>query len=82
MVNWWARMGEPTIVEEIEISRDSLREQYLQLDTRGRVTIPSAVRSRHGVDPEDDNEIWVQLSINSIEVREPSDDSGGGDGSE
>ena len=68
------------IVESSEITRDSLREQYLQLDTRGRVTIPSSIRSLHGVDPEDDDhEIWVELSIKSIDVVGASDDEEGGD---
>jgi bifunctional DNA-binding transcriptional regulator/antitoxin component of YhaV-PrlF toxin-antitoxin module len=68
------------VVESSEITRDSLREQYLQLDTRGRVTIPSSIRSLHGVDPEDDDhEIWVELSIKSIDVVGASDDEEGGD---
>jgi bifunctional DNA-binding transcriptional regulator/antitoxin component of YhaV-PrlF toxin-antitoxin module len=64
------------VVESSEITRDSLREQYLQLDTRGRVTIPSSIRSLHGVDPDDDHEIWVELSIKSIDVVDASDDGG------
>ena len=68
------------VVESSEITRDSLREQYLQVDTRGRVTIPSSIRSLHGVDPEDDDhEIWVELSIKSIDVVGASDDEEGGD---
>ena len=68
------------IVETSEITRDSLREQYLQLDTRARVTIPSSIRSLHGVDPEDDDhEIWVELSIKRIDVVDVSDDEQGGD---
>jgi len=58
---------------EIKITRDSEREQLLQLDTRGRVTIPSSIRSRHGIDPEDDNRYWIELSIRSIEVQDSSE---------
>jgi bifunctional DNA-binding transcriptional regulator/antitoxin component of YhaV-PrlF toxin-antitoxin module len=68
------------VVESSEITRDSLRDQYLQLDTRGRVTIPASIRSLHGVDPEnDDHEIWVELSIKSIDVVDASNDEERGD---
>jgi len=63
---------------EIEIDKPQHKYQCLQLDTRGRVTIPKSVRAQFGIDPEDDLEYWVNLEVTSIEVREPS----GGDGSE
>lgn len=71
-------MTPPDIVEEITLERDSEREQMIQLDGRGRVTIPSSIRSRHGIDPTDDKEYWAEITIESIEVRDPK----GGDGSE
>ncbi len=71
-------MSASEVVERLEITRDSLREQYLQLDTRGRVTIPSSIRSLHGVDPEnEDRELWVEIEIKHIDVVDPSDDDGG-----
>jgi len=63
---------------EIEIDKPQHQYQCLQLDTRGRVTIPKSVRAQFSIDPEDDLEYWVNLEITSIEVREAS----GGDGSE
>ena len=63
---------------EIEIDKPQHQYQCLQLDTRGRVTIPKSVRAQFSIDPEDDLEYWVNLEITSIEVRESS----GGDGSE
>ena len=63
--------------QEIEIDKPQHMYQCLQLDTRGRVTIPKSVRAQHSIDPEDDLEYWVNLEITSIEVRESS----GGDGS-
>lgn len=63
-------MSEPGITEK-QITRDSERNQILELDSRGRVTIPSSLRSRYGIDPEDDKEYWIELSIDSIEVRDP-----------
>lgn len=65
--------------KEIEITRESEGEQMLQLDNRGRITIPSSVRTRHGIDPQDDSEIWVEISINRIEVRDQQEQDGGGD---
>jgi len=64
--------------QEIEIDKPQHMYQCLQLDTRGRVTIPKSVRAQHNIDPEDDLEYWINLEITSIEIRE----SGGGDGSE
>ena len=57
---------------EIEIDKPQHKYQCLQLDTRGRVTIPKSVRAQFSIDPEDDLEYWVNLEITSIEVRNPS----------
>ena len=65
------------IKREIEIDKPQHIYHNLQLDTRGRVTIPKSVRAQFSIDPEDDLEYWVNLEITSIEVRDPS----GGDGS-
>lgn len=62
----------PNVVKDIKITRDSEREQLLKLDTRGRVTIPSSIRTRNGVDPEDDKEYWLEITVDSIEVRDPN----------
>ena len=72
-------MGSPSahLKEEIELDRPQHKFQCLQLDTRGRVTIPRSVRKQHLIDPENDLEYWVNIEITSIEVRDPS----GGDGS-
>ncbi|OYR73592.1 hypothetical protein DJ71_19525 [Halorubrum sp. E3] len=69
--------SEADIKREIEIDKPQHKYQCLQLDTRGRVTIPKSVRAQFSIDPEDDLEYWVNLEITSIEVRDPS----GGDGS-
>lgn len=65
-----------SVVEEIDITRESEKQQLLKLDTRGRVTIPSSIRTRKGVDPEDDKEYWIELTVNSIEVVEPGESGG------
>lgn len=69
--------SEADIKREIEIDKPQHKYQCLQLDTRGRVTIPKSVRAQFSIDPEDDLEYWVNLEITSIEVRDRS----GGDGS-
>jgi len=58
-----------SIVEEIDIKRESERQQLLKLDTRGRVTVPNSIRTRYGIDPEDDKEYWLEITVDSIEVR-------------
>jgi hypothetical protein len=65
------------INREIEIDKPQHKYHNLQMDTRGRVTIPKSVRAQFSIDPEDDLEYWVNLEITSIEVRDPN----GGDGS-
>ena len=70
--------SETDLKREIEVEKPQHKYQCLQLDTRGRVTIPKSVRAQHNIDPEDDLEYWINLEITSIEVRE----SGGGAGSE
>ena len=73
-----SRSANADIVREIEVDKPQHQYQCSQLDTRGRVTIPKSVRAQFGIDPEDDFEYWVNLEIDTIEVRDPS----GGDGSE
>lgn len=65
-------MDEERIARKEQIERRSEREQVLKLDNRGRVTIPSNVRSRYEIDPTDDRTIWVELEIDSIEIEEES----------
>ena len=55
------------------------RREPLELDKRGRVTIPSNIRERHGIQPEDGKEIWVEITIEEAEItyHEDDDDDGG-----
>ena len=72
-------MVEKEIVREVEIEKPSEQNHIQPLDKRGRITIPSQVRGRHGVDTTDeDKEIWAEITLHSLEVR----DASGGDGSE
>ena len=64
--------------EHVEIAR----KEPLELDKRGRVTIPSNIRERHGIQPEDGKEIWVEITIEEAEITYHQDDEDGGDGSE
>lgn len=78
----WEDMGmSAQIIDNIEIERDAERECLLKLDKRGRVTIPSNVRTRHGINPEDDDkEYWVELTLHRVESRSKNDSSDeGGD---
>jgi bifunctional DNA-binding transcriptional regulator/antitoxin component of YhaV-PrlF toxin-antitoxin module len=60
-------------ITEKQITRDSDQNHILELDSRGRVTIPSSLRSRYGVDPKDNREYWFDLVIDNIEVRGSED---------
>ena len=59
--------------EKIEIGR----QEPLELDSRGRVTIPSNIRERHGIQPADDRTIWVEVTIESAEVHYDDEDNEG-----
>jgi AbrB family looped-hinge helix DNA binding protein len=65
------------MAKEIEINR----QEPLELDSRGRVTIPSNIREKHGIQPGDDRTIWVEVTIESAEI-EYDDEDDGGEGSE
>jgi bifunctional DNA-binding transcriptional regulator/antitoxin component of YhaV-PrlF toxin-antitoxin module len=64
------------MTERIEINR----KQPLEMDKRGRVTIPSNIRAKHELDPESDEEVWVEVTIEYAEIKDSEKD--GGDGSE
>lgn len=62
--------------ERQDVNIDSREQDHIvKMDTRGRVTIPSSIRSRYGLDP-DENDVWVDLTIHKVEVEE---DDGGDD---
>jgi bifunctional DNA-binding transcriptional regulator/antitoxin component of YhaV-PrlF toxin-antitoxin module len=61
--------------EHVEIGR----KEPLELDKRGRVTIPSNIRKRHGIQPEDGKEIWVEITIDEAEITYHQDDEDGGE---
>lgn len=45
------------------------RSEPLQLDNRGRVTIPANIRKKHGIDPADDSTIWIEVNIKEAEIQ-------------
>jgi len=59
--------------ETIEIGR----QEPLELDGRGRVTIPPNIRERHGIQPADDRTIWIEVTIESAEIHFDNEDDGG-----
>lgn len=50
--------------EKIKIGRS----EPLQLDSRGRVTIPSNIREKHGINPGEDRTIWLEVKIEEAEI--------------
>lgn len=61
------------MAERIKIDRS----EPLEMDQRGRVTIPSNIRSKHDIDPDTEDEIWVEVDIKHVEIK--SDKKDGGD---
>jgi SpoVT / AbrB like domain. len=57
--------------EKIEIGRS----EPLRVDKRGRVTIPSNIRERHGIQPDSDREIWIEVTIDSAEIMYDEEES-------
>lgn len=62
------------MAEKVDINR----QEPLEMDTRGRVTIPSNIRQKHGIQPGEGREIWVEVEIKwaEIEEEEIEDDRG------
>lgn len=58
--------------ERIEIGRS----EPLEMDQRGRVTIPANIRAKHDIDPEIEDEIWVEVDIKYVEIKPDEDDGG------
>lgn len=44
------------------------RSEPLELDQRGRVTIPANIREKHGIHPSDDRTIWLEVNIEEAEI--------------
>ena len=45
------------------------------MDQRGRVTIPANIRAKHGIDPEMEANIWVEVDIKYFEIQLDEDDT-------
>lgn len=71
-------MTESGPIREVEIDNPREQDHVVQMDTRGRVTIPSSVRHRYNIDPDDDGDWWVELTIHKLEKRQDAeaDDNG------
>ena len=52
------------------------RSEPLELDTRGRVTIPANIREKHGINPDDDRTIWLEVNIEEAEIKYEDDEGG------
>jgi bifunctional DNA-binding transcriptional regulator/antitoxin component of YhaV-PrlF toxin-antitoxin module len=72
-------MTDSDLIREVDIDNPREQDHVIQMDTRGRVTIPSSVRHRYNIDPDDDGDWWVELTIHKLEKRQPAeadDDTG------
>lgn len=49
------------------------RSEPLEMDNRGRVTIPSNIRSKHGIQPDEDKTIWLEVNIEEAEIEYDKD---------
>ncbi|MDL0133708.1 AbrB/MazE/SpoVT family DNA-binding domain-containing protein [Halobacterium salinarum] len=63
------------MAEKIEIGR----QQPLQMDSRGRVTIPSNIRQKHDIQPEDGKEVWIEVDLKWAEVEQTDSEDDAGD---
>ncbi|RJX47490.1 division/cell wall cluster transcriptional repressor MraZ [Halonotius pteroides] len=45
------------------------RSEPLEMDNRGRVTIPANIRDKHGINPTNDNTIWLEVTIEEAEIQ-------------
>ena len=67
---WARKMSEQTETVPID------RSEPLELDTRGRVTIPSNIREKHGIHPSDNRTIWLEINIEEAEIHYEDDEGG------
>ena len=63
------------MAQKIEIGR----QQPLEMDSRGRVTIPANIREKHGIQPEADKDIWIEVELKWAEIEETDSVDNGGD---
>lgn len=68
----WARAMSDKSTETIKIDRS----EPLELDNRGRVTIPANIRNKHGIQPDDDKTIWLEVMIKEAEIEYDDDNEG------
>jgi bifunctional DNA-binding transcriptional regulator/antitoxin component of YhaV-PrlF toxin-antitoxin module len=52
------------------------RSEPLEMDNRGRVTIPSNIRNKHGIQPDEDKTIWLEVNIEEAEIEHDDDSEG------
>ena len=49
------------------------------MDSRGRVTIPSNIRQKHGIQPEEGKDTWVEVELKWAEIEQSDDEEDGGE---
>ena len=64
-----------SMAQRIEIDR----QQPLEMDSRGRVTIPSNIRQKHGIQPEEGKATWVEVELKWAEIEQLDNEDDGGD---
>lgn len=69
---WFVYLVGNRMVERIEINRS----EPLEMDGRGRVTIPANIRSKHEINPDTEDQIWVEVDIKHVEIKHDEDDGG------
>jgi len=75
LLPWYAHIIGKQMAQKIEIGR----QQPLEMDSRGRVTIPANIREKHGIQPEDDKDIWIEVELKWAEIEETDSVDNGGD---
>lgn len=48
----------------------------VKMDHRGRITIPSNIRFAHGIEVEEGDEIWLEMTLHEAGTKKSEDDGG------
>lgn len=59
-----------------EVGKEIERTFPVKMDHRGRITIPSNIRFAHGLELEEGDEIWLEMTLHEAGIRKGDDDGG------
>ena len=59
----------------LKMAREVERTFPVEMDHRGRITVPANIRQAHDIDPPEGEETWLEVTIHEVNIRKDGGES-------